>query len=159
MIKWHSLGEKMTGFTYYPLLEISVGIFLLICSFVVPILFLVYNGINRAQWDELLFCALFFLLFSFMGKSLTFQSLNVTAEGEQLRFYQNLREPPTEFQISKYELEGLNTREEVIGDDTFYILNVRIPKENEFYRSVNRKEIAKISEAIIALGKQTKEDN
>ena len=65
MIKWYELEEKAACFVYYPLLEMAVGIFLMICALAVPILFLVYNGIKVEQWGELLFCFLFFVLFLF----------------------------------------------------------------------------------------------
>jgi hypothetical protein len=158
MIRWYEIESKASGFAYYPLLEIAVGIFLMICALVVPILFLIYNGIKLEQWGELLFCALFFLLFSFMGKNLTFQYLKVEQSADQITFYQNLREPPVEITVETNKLSGLTTKETKEGDETFIVLNLKLPEEKEFYRSVNRKEIKKISEAIIALGRMAKEE-
>lgn len=156
MIKMISVEAKITGFSYYPLLEIGTGIFLLFSSLLVPVLFLVYNGIKLEQWGELLFCLLFFLLFFYMGKSLTFQSMQVRREGENVILYQNLREPPTRLIVPATDWQGISTRDEEMGEEIFVILYVRIKnEEKEFYRSVNRKEIKKICDALIALGKSS----
>lgn len=156
MIKMISVETKITGFSYYPLLEIGTGIFLLFSSLLVPVLFLVYNGIKLEQWGELLFCLLFFLLFFYMGKSLTFQSMQVRREGENVILYQNLREPPTRLIVPATDWQGISTRDEEMGEEIFVILYVRIKnEEKEFYRSVNRKEIKKICDALIALGKSS----
>lgn len=154
MIKMITIESKVGGFTYYPLLEMGTGVFLIICSLVVPILFVYYNGIKPEQWGELLFCLGFLILFLFMGKSLTFQSMHVELKGENVHFYQNLREPPTEFVIPRNEWQGISTRDEEVGDETNVILFIKINNsEKEFYRSVNRKEINKMCDALIALGK------
>lgn len=154
MIKFITVESKVTGFSYYPLLEIGTGIFLLICSLLVPILFLIYNGIKLEQWGEILFCVIFFFLFFFMGKSLTFQALTVKKDHENVHFYQNLREPATEFSLPQAEWQGISTRDQQVGEETQIILYVKIKNdEKEFYRSVNRKEIKKICDALISLGK------
>ena len=159
MIRFISVESKVTGFTFYPLLEIGTGIFLLICSLVVPILFLFYNGIKAEQWGELLFCLLFFLLFSFMGKSLTFQYMRVEMKADSFHFYQNLREPPTDFELAQQDWQGISTRDEMVGHETNVVLYVKMKnEEKEFYRSVNRKEINKICDALIKLVKTDKED-
>jgi hypothetical protein len=137
----------------------GTGIFLMICSVLVPVLFLVYNGIKPEQWGELLFCALFFIFFMFMGKALTFQSLKVSIENESFVFFQNLREPAVEFSLPFEQFKGFSTRETQEGNETFVLLFIKsYEKEFEFYRSVNRKEINKISEALVKLGKAVKEE-
>lgn len=158
MIKWYSVSEGVSGFSYYPLLEISVGIFLLIMAFLVPILFLAYNGINIGQWDELLFCLVFLILFAGLGHSLTFQSLRAQYGEEQFSFFQSLRKPDFSLTLDKLSWTGIQTREQEQGNETFIILYLKTNKENvEFYRSVNRKEIRKITEALDKLKKLSEE--
>ncbi|GAB4282563.1 MAG: hypothetical protein Kow0029_28160 [Candidatus Rifleibacteriota bacterium] len=159
MIKWFTVNSKVTGFVYYPLLEMGTGVFLMICAVSVPLLFVIYNGVKPEQWGELLFCIFFFLLFFIMGKSLTFQKLEVKLKNDEFCFYQNLREPPTEFVIKESAWQGFVTSEEEVGTETMFILLLKDENtEKEFYRSVNRNEIKKISEAIISLVKNTKEE-
>lgn len=154
MIKWYSVQSKISGFAFFPLLEMGVGVFLMICSIAVPVLFLVYNGLKPEQWGELLFCALFLALFLFMGKSLTFQSMKVMIEDEKYHFFQNLREPPSDFFMNKKDFHGFSTRDVDEGGEIFIVLYLKDSgQEKEFYRSNNRKEIKKISEALIELGK------
>ena len=158
MIKWYSISDNISGFSYYPLLEMSVGIFLLIMAFLIPILFLAYNGINLNQWDELLFCLVFFILFAALGHSLTFQSLRAEYDKGNFTFYQNLRNPPFNLELDKKSWKGIQSKEQDQGSETFYILNLKTEKENiEFYRSVNRKEIRKITEALEKLKKISEE--
>ncbi|MEW6711331.1 MAG: hypothetical protein AB1403_16020 [Candidatus Riflebacteria bacterium] len=153
MIKFLTVESKITGFSFFPLLEIGTGIFLMVCSLVVPILFVVYNGIKAEQWGELLFCLGFLVLFMFMGKSLVFQSMQVRKENGAVNFYQNLREPPTVFSVAEADWKGISTRDEAVGEETYVVLYVKIKnEETELYRSVNRKEIKKICDALIKLG-------
>lgn len=154
MIKMITIDSKVSGFVYYPILEIGTGVFLMICSLSVPILFIVYNGIKPEQWKELLFCLFFLILFLFMGKSLTFQTMRVEVKGENVYFYQNLREPPTEFIIPITEWLGIFTCDEEINNQINVVLFIKEQNsEREFYRSVNRNEINKICDALIALKK------
>ncbi|PKL43328.1 MAG: hypothetical protein CVV42_20305 [Candidatus Riflebacteria bacterium HGW-Riflebacteria-2] len=169
MISWNSAGPKLPAFTYYPLLEIGVGVFLLIMAFVVPVLFLVYNGIKAEQWGELLFCAGFFVLFFFMGKSLTFQSLSVRHSEIGFSFYQNLREPALAIDLSDNDWLGIKTEEEVaknqkgepIAKGEVYIkILLKTPQGlREFYKSVNRGEINSIVGALEELRKKTEEES
>jgi hypothetical protein len=159
MIKWYSVQSKVSAFAYYPLLEIGVGIFLLLCSLAVPILFVVYNGIKLEQWGELLFCLGFLLLFFYMGKSLIFQSLKVSVENDKFNFYQNLRDPAVQFELDRQDFRGLATRDIQVGEETFILLLIKTSEhEKEFYRSVNRKEIQQICDALIKLGKSSQEE-
>lgn len=159
MIKWYSVSEGVSGFSYYPLLEIGVGIFLLIMAFLVPILFLVYNGMNIKQWDELLFCLVFLILFGGLGRSLTFQYLRVQYGNGQFSFFQSLRKPDFSLKLEAPSWTGIQTREQDQGNETHIILYIKINKENvEFYRSVNRKEIRKITEALDKLKKLSEEE-
>lgn len=159
MIKWYSISEGVSGFSYYPLIEIGVGIFLLIMAFLVPVLFLAYNGISLSQWDELLFCLFFFILFGGLGHSLTFQSLHVEYAKGQFSFFQSLRKPNFSLNLEKSSWTGIQTKEQDQGSETFIILYIKTNKENvEFYRSVNRKEIRKITEALDKLKKISEEE-
>jgi hypothetical protein len=158
MIKWHGDGPA-AGFTYYPALEIGVGIFLMIASVIVPLLFVYYNGIKAENWAELLFCAGFFLLFMFMGHSLTFQTLQVALNNKKYSFYQNLREPPTAIEMKEYDWEGIKTEDEKVGEETFIVLKLKtFEKEIEFYRSVNRGEINTIVDALGKIRKNSEEE-
>ncbi len=160
MIKWYGTEPKFVGFSYYPVLEIGVGIFLMIAALIVPALFVYYNGIKAENWGELLFCLGFFLLFMFMGRSLTFQSLSVKATERGYLFYQNLREPPTSFEIKKLDWEGIRTEEADQGDEKFIVLILKVfENEREFYRSVNRNEINQLVAALEILNKSDKEED
>jgi|GEM_PF-1021723 len=169
MISWNSAGPKMPAFTYYPLLEIGVGVFLLIMAFVVPILFVVYNGIKAEQWGELLFCAGFFVLFFFMGKSLTLQSLSARRSEIGYSFYQNLREPAVAIDLKPADWLGIKTEEEVAKDEKgepiakgeIYI-KIQLKTQQgprDFYKSVNRGEINSIVGALEELRKKSEEES
>jgi len=158
MISWESAGTKLPAFTYYPLLEIAVGVFLLIMSFVVPVLFLVYNGVKAEQWGELLFCTGFFVLFFFMGRSLIFQSLSGRKTERGFHFYQNLREPAIAIELDNAEWLGIKTSETGEKDEIFTSILLKTTQgEKEFYKSVNRKEINSIISALEKLRKKTEE--
>lgn len=154
MIKWYGTEPKLTGFTYFPLLEIGVGIFLMIAAIVVPTLFVYYNGIKAENWGELLFCACFFALFAFMGRSLTFQSLSVKENDQNWVFFQDMRDPPVSFLVKKYDWEDIQTKEIKEKDETFIVLILNFYEgDQEFYRSVNRNEINSIVKALETLHK------
>ncbi len=158
MIRWIVTEDKLPGFSYYPLLEMGVGIFLMISALVVPVLFLVYNGIKAEQWGELLFCAGFFLLFIFMGKSLTFQSMSACQTPEGFRFYQNLREPAITHQLGRQQWLGIKTSDEKSGEETFVLLKLKTKDgELDFYKSINRKEIKNMVGALEELYKKAEE--
>ncbi len=168
MISWNSAGTKLPAFTYYPLLEIGVGIFLLIMSFVVPVLFVVYNGIKAEQWGELLFCAGFFVLFFFMGRSLSFQSLSARHSETGFSFYQNLREPAQSIDLKSSDWLGIKTEEEVAKNEkgepiekgeVYIKIQLKTPNgSKEFYKSVNRGEINSIVGALEELRKKSEEE-
>ncbi len=169
MISWNSAGSKLPAFTYYPLLEIAVGIFLLIMAFVVPILFLVYNGIKAEQWGELLFCAGFFVLFFFMGRSLSFQSLSARRTEIGFSFYQNMREPAVAIDLKASDWLGIKSTESVArnekgeaiekGEVYIHILLKTSQGDRELYKSVNRKEIASIIGSLEELRKKSEEES
>ncbi|MBU1106882.1 MAG: hypothetical protein KKB51_09470 [Candidatus Riflebacteria bacterium] len=160
MISWESAGSKLPAFTYYPLLEIAVGIFLLTMAFVVPVLFLVYNGIKAEQWGELLFCAGFFMLFFFMGRSLMFQSLTVRKTEQGFHFYQNLREPALTIDLKSSDWLGIKTSETGEKDEIFTSILLKTSQgDREFYKSVNRKEINSIITALNELRKKPEEES
>lgn len=159
MIRWFSSGEKLPGFSYYPLLEIGVGVFLLTMSLIVPILFVIYNGVRFEQWPELLFCAGFLVLFFFMGKSLTFQSLQACRTESGFAFSQNMREPPVSLQLKSSEWQGIRTDDEQVGDETVVHLQLKTTTGVvELYRSINRKEINKMVGALELLRKKAEEE-
>lgn len=160
MIKWLTTNSNLPGFTYYPLLEIIFGIFLMIAAITVPVLFLVYNGIKAEQWAELLFCGGFLVLFIYMGKSLTFQSLQARKTTEGFEFYQNMRDPAVNISLKNKEWLGIKTEEENFDDETILHLNLKTVNGNmELYKGINRKEIAKIVEALTALRKKAEEEH
>ena len=82
-----------------------------------PILFYSYNdGFKSQQWDEWLFIAVFFVLFYFLGKNLTFQQMKVLSDSEKCQFYQNMREPSVKIETnlkSWQSLKVLNIAEEM----------------------------------------------
>ena len=158
MVRWIVTEDKLPGFSYYPLLEMGTGIFLMVSALVLPVLFFVYNGIKTEQWAELLFCAGFFLLFMFMGKSLTFQSLTARVTADGFSFYQNMREPPTGHRLARRQWLGIKTSEEQDGNETMTLLKLKTPDgELDFYRSVNKKEIAALVGALNELHKKAEE--
>lgn len=159
MIRWLSAEGKFAGFSYYPLLEMGVGVFLLIMSVVVPTLFLIYNGIKSEQWAELLFCAGFLVLFMFMGKSLTFQLMQVVQTENGYTFFQNMREPQVNLQLKNTEWTGIRTLDVKTGDETMLHLKLKTASgEIEFYKSINRKEINKMVTALEQLRNKAKEN-
>ena len=156
MIRWVSAPEGVSGFTFLPVWEIGVGIFLLIAAFVIPTLFLVYNGINTGQWMELLFCVVFFLFFGFLGYKLVFQSLSASAEGEMLHVQSNLRDPEVHFSCKTVEWKTarIGAAEDQDGK-TYATLQIVTNKGfNEVYRSVNNEEIKEICGAFMTLHNQ-----
>ncbi|MDD3147989.1 MAG: hypothetical protein PHD82_11840 [Candidatus Riflebacteria bacterium] len=158
MVHWFITEERLSGFTYYPLLEIGVGIFLMLAALAMPVLFVYYNGIKPEQWAELLFCAGFLVLFMFMGKSLTFQSMQARQTSEGFSFFQNLREPAVLHTIERTNWLGIKTVEEKKGEETFTILQIKTPEgELDFYKSLNKKEINKMVGALVELQKKAEE--
>jgi hypothetical protein len=94
-----------------------------------------------------------------MGKSLIFQSLKVSVENDKFNFYQNLRDPAVQFELDRQDFRGLATRDIQVGEETFILLLIKTSEhEKEFYRSVNRKEIQQICDALIKLGKSSQEE-
>ncbi len=160
MVRWVITEDKLPGFAYYPMLEIGTGIFLMLAALVVPVLFFVYNGIKTEQWAELLFCAGFFILFMFMGKALTFQSLTASLTSDGFTFYQNMREPPVSHRLDRRQWQGIRTSEEKNDDETMVILKLKTSDgELELYRSVNKKEINALVGALNVFYKKAEEAN
>jgi len=159
MIRWIITEDKLPGFTYYPLLEMGTGIFLMLAAIGLPVLFFAYNGVKMQQWAELLFVAGFFILFMFMGKQLTFQSMRARVTADGFAFYQNLREPAVEHRLKKTEWLGIRTCEEKSGEETFILLKLKTANgELDFYKSINRKEISKMVGALEELHKKVEEE-
>ena len=157
--------KKLCGFTYYPVLEIIVGIFFLISAFMLPILFYSYNdGFKSQQWDEWLFIAVFFVLFYFLGKNLTFQHMKVLSDSEKCQFYQNMREPSVKIETnlkSWQSLKVLNIAEDKFKKDEpmYAIILIVDNDEKEFYRSRNLKEINQMVETLKNIYIAQKGDN
>lgn len=159
MIRWVITEDKLPGFTYYPLLEMGTGVFLMLAAIGLPVLFFAYNGVKMQQWAELLFVAGFFILFMFMGKQLTFQSMRARVTADGFAFYQNLREPAVEHRLKKTEWLGIRTCEEKSGEETFILLKLKTANgELDFYKSINRKEISKMVGALEELHKKVEEE-
>lgn len=159
MIRWVITEDRLPGFTYYPLLEMGVGVFLMLAAIGLPVLFFAYNGVKMQQWAELLFVAGFFILFIFMGKQLTFQSMHARLTADGFSFYQNLREPAVEHRLKKTEWLGIRTCEEKSGEETFILLKLKTANgELDFYKSINRKEISKMVGALEELHKKVEEE-
>jgi len=159
MIRWIITEDRLPGFTYYPLLEMGVGVFLMLAAIGLPVLFFAYNGVKMQQWAELLFVAGFFILFIFMGKQLTFQSMHARVTADGFSFYQNLREPAVEHRLKKAEWLGIRTCEEKSGEETFILLKLKTANgELDFYKSINRKEISKMVGALDELHKKVEEE-
>lgn len=158
MVRWIITEERLPGFSYYPLLEMSVGIFLMLAAVALPVVFLVYNGLKAEQWGELLFCAGFLVLFLFMGKSLTFQTMRAEQTSDGFSFYQNLREPAVSHKLGQRQWLGIKTSDEKSGEETFTLLKLKTPDgELDFYKSINKKEINTLVGALGELHKKAEE--
>ena len=159
MIRWVITEDRLPGFTYYPLLEMGVGVFLMLAAIAMPIVFVAYNGVKAQQWPELLFVAGFFILFMFMGKNLTFQSMHARVTPDGFAFYQNMREPAVEHRLGKADWLGIRTSDEKSGEETFILLKLKTANgELDFYKSINRNEIKKMVGALDELHKKVEEE-
>ncbi len=159
MIRWIITEDRLPGFTYYPLLEMGVGVFLMLAAIAMPIVFVAYNGVKMQQWPELLFVVGFFVLFIFMGKNLTFQSMHARVTADGFAFYQNMREPAVEHRLNKADWLGIRTSEEKSGEETFILLKLKTANgELDFYKSINRKEISKMVGALEELHNKVEEE-
>lgn len=156
MLRLHSAQSKLIGFSYFPLLEIAVGTFLLIVAITVPLLFAKYNGFKSSQTGEWIACIIFMLFFLMLGKSLTFQKMKVgITRGTNVRFYQNMRDPQVTFDIKQSEWKGVNiTEENGFNNEKLHVINIVSSTETfEFYKSINKKEISQITSALEQLRK------
>lgn len=159
MVRWIITEDRLPGFSYYPLLEAGFGVFLMLAALTVPVLFLVYNGVKLEQWGELLFCAGFFVLFMYLGKSLTFQKLHACITPDGFRFYQSLRDPAVEHRLTRAQWLGIKTSEEKSGEETYILLKLKtVDGELDFYKSINRKEITTLVSELEKLHKRSEEE-
>lgn len=159
MIRWIVTEDKLPAFSYYPLLEAGFGVFLMLAALTVPILFLIYNGIKAEQWAELLFCAGFFIMFMYLGKSLTFQKMHARLTLDGYHFYQSLRDPAVEHRLTRSQWLGIRTFDEKSGEETYVVLRLKtIDGELDFYKSINRKEIKTLAEELEKLHKKAEEE-
>lgn len=140
-------NNKLAGFSYYPILEICLGVFFLFMSFCVPLLFAKYNGFKfLEQWDEWLFLLIFFFVFLLLGKSLTWQKLTVKEENGTINFFQNLRSPEVSIEC-KFEdwIENRivihNYKEKDPRADNLHEIILKLKhEERQFYVTKSKKE-------------------
>jgi hypothetical protein len=153
VIRWTSSQARLAGFTFYPVLEIAFGLFLVMSALAVPLLFLRFNGLQGKQWPELLFCLGFLLFFGWMGKTLIFQAFLVRVEGGNLVVEHNLRDPAVSCTRPLGEWEETTIREATDGKGDRYYLLVLVAKGQaiELYRSINSAEIVALHEALVTL--------
>ena len=153
--------NKLIGFSYYPILEIIVGVFLLIMSFLVPLLFFKYNGFKVQQWDEWLMAIAFFIFFFLLGKNLTFQSLKVEIKNNRIYLSQDMRLPAINLDLDIADWEGYSsfTKEEKNEKMHFFVIKTKTGTF-EFYQTRNDNEILQITNMLSLLYKENKgEDN
>lgn len=134
--------NKLMGFSYYPALEIGFGVFLLIMSFLVPILCFKYNGFKTQQWGEWLFCIGFFLLFFFLGKSLTYQSMKVEVKNSRIYFRQDMRLPAIslDIELKDWQDVSLTETEEAANEKMYFIKIITESGVKDFYQTRNANE-------------------
>ena len=149
--------NKIMGFSYYPAIEIGLGIFLLIMSFLVPIISFKYNGFKTQPWGEWLFCIGFFLFFFLLGKSLTFQSMKVEVKNNRIYFRQDMRLPAVILDIDLSDWEGQSLSEKEENGEKIYLLNLKTKSDTkEFYQTKSNSEVGKINDMLNILLKETK---
>ena len=149
--------NKIIGFSYYPALEIGFGIFLLIMSFIVPIIFFKYNGFKTQQWGEWLFCIGFFLFFFLLGKNLTFQSMKVEVKNTRIYFRQDMRLPAVSLDFNLEDWEGQSPSVKEENDKKMYLLDIKTKSGiKEFYQTRSKSEFDKINDMLNILLKETK---
>lgn len=141
--------NKLIGFTYYPLIEIILGVFFLFVAFFVPLLFFKYNGFKIQQWDEWLFLLFFFLIFLLLGKNLAYQNMKVEIRNNTIRFQHDMREPNVNIELNLSEWNGVTSDVIAAKDEPEYSINIK--KDNElinFYKTINNKENKQIIELL-----------
>ena len=147
--------RRLIGFTYYPVLEIVLGVFFLFMSFFLPLLFGRYNGFKFIeQWDEWLFLLFFFILFFFLGKNLAYQNLKVEIKNNEVSFQQDMREPAVNLTIplSNWSDTILETSERSENgqkfDPMYSIFVIDGSNKKLFYETRSLNEAKKILEVI-----------
>ncbi len=149
--------NKLTGFTYYPVLEICLGVFFLFISFFVPLLFFRYNGFKIAQWDEWLFLLFFFLLFFFLGKNLSYQNMRVELKGNRLQLRQDMRSSEVNLELDLSEWNGIiqeTTKEK--GENMYFIKIKHKSESKDFYQTRNQNESNQMTELLNKIYKDNK---
>ena len=158
MVRWLGNAPRLEGFTYYPLLEVSFGAFLLVVCWIPLILHLKFNGVSPKNYPEWIFAIGFLVFFLWMGKTLMFQSFRARLHQGVLRVSQNLREPEEHFERPLAEVVEwrIGSARDERMDKNFKTLSVVTKDEvREIYRSVNSAEIQTIVESLKALTQGT----
>lgn len=147
--------KRLVGFTYYPVLEIILGVFFLFMSFFLPLLFGRYNGFKfLQQWDEWLFLLFFFILFFFLGKNLAYQNMRVEVRNNNISLRQDMREPPVSLNILIEKWSGSTLKKSEVSEngqkfDPMYTISViENNTEKVFYETRSEKEAKKILNAL-----------
>ena len=147
--------NKLVGFSFYPLLENILGVFFLFVAFFVPIIFFKYNGFKLAQWDEWLFCFVFFLFFGFLGYSLGYQNMRVEIKDKVLHLRQDMRDD-VKIELNLDDWQGIKreTKEEKL-ENMYYIFIKTKSDSKMFYQTRSVKEAKNICDLLDKIYKDT----
>lgn len=153
MIRWHSTGPHLDGFTYVPLWEAVFGAFLMLVAVALPLLFLRYNGIQAKQYPEWLFLIAFLLFFFWMGHTLAFQWFEARLTEGKIRIYHNLRGPDLSLlrPLAEWNDLKLGQAKGQDGREFTTLLFVASDGPVEIYRSIDAAEVQTIRESLEAL--------
>lgn len=160
MIKWAYTADRLTGFTYYPTLEIVMGVFFILAAFALPILFVYYNSISIDKWDEIAFCVIFFVFFAFLGKSLANQSMHMELKENNFVIKQDMHLPETIIEFKPENFYGIDIIQEKQNNNLFHVIVINAENGNyKLYKSVSKKEIDRIHLAILRVVKDNLKEN
>lgn len=150
--------KRLVGFSYYPMIEVIVGILLISGAFILPILHVIYNGLKKQDWLDILICLGLFLLFFFIGKNLAFQKIKIDSDDKYIHFFQNMREPSleTSLEIDKWNGMLLEKDSTIPSEVKYFIRIVTKDKNIDFYQTINKKEAEQISNSLNTIYKNLK---
>ncbi len=141
--------NKLIGFSFYPLLENVLGVFFLFVAFFVPILFFKNNGIKFEQWDEWLFCLVFFIFFGFLGYNLGYQNMKVEIKDNLLHLRQDMRGDEVKLEVNLDDWQGVVKETKVEKNENMYFIYIKTKSDSKlFYQTRSVREANEIGGSL-----------
>lgn len=176
MVIWHKLDNKLVGFTYYPLLQILVGVFFIICALIVPGFYFYINGYKNSNFTESIISILFLLFFGWLGKNLVYQWFDFFITSSEIIVNNTIAEPHIFLRININSTINLSVKEFATelannqfcliinyNSNSSYISNTEISQNsiNEIiiHKSISKNEIEEIKNSIEKLLKSKNINN